>query len=153
LHSVPELLNLRGQNVLDTLFKFKRNATVNDKTKYDKFWLNDALLFRLSEKIRDYYEDQIHNMLFVARYHFKYILDKSVRSSTSKILAVIHTHNRRVNLVTNPVISREWGKDREVLTTSGTYPWSFVTQIFHNGQPSHGGKLYIELWLFIIIKG
>jgi hypothetical protein len=26
-----------------------------------------------------------------------------------------------------------------VLTTGGTYPWSFVTQIFHNGQPSHGG--------------
>jgi hypothetical protein len=23
--------------------------------------------------------------------------------------------------------------------TSGTYPWSFVTQIFHNGQPSRGG--------------
>jgi hypothetical protein len=23
-------------------------------------------------------------------------------------------------------------KDREVLTTSGTYPWSFVTQIFRN---------------------
>jgi hypothetical protein len=50
---------------------------------------------------------------------------------------------RRVNLVTNSVISREWGKDREVFTTSawsGTYPWSFVTQIFHNGQPSHGGN-------------
>jgi hypothetical protein len=31
---------------------------------------------------------------------------------------------RRVNLVTNPVISHEWGKDREVLTTSETYPWS-----------------------------
>jgi hypothetical protein len=39
---------------------------------------------------------------------------------------------RRINLVTNPVIKREWGKDREVLTTSGTYPWSFVTQIFHS---------------------
>jgi len=26
-----------------------------------------------------------------------------------------------------------------VLTTSGTYPWSFVTQIFDNGQPSHAG--------------
>jgi hypothetical protein len=25
-----------------------------------------------------------------------------------------------------------------VLTTSGTYPWSFLTQIFHSGQPSHG---------------
>ena len=46
---------------------------------------------------------------------------------------------RRVNLVTNPVISHEWGKDREVFTTSGTYLWSFVTHIFHNGQPSHGG--------------
>jgi hypothetical protein len=31
------------------------------------------------------------------------------------------------DLVTNPVISREWGKDRKVLTTSGTYPWSFVS--------------------------
>jgi hypothetical protein len=46
---------------------------------------------------------------------------------------------RRVNLVTNPVKSREWGKDRQVFTTSGTYLWSFVTQIFHNGQPSHDG--------------
>ena len=26
-----------------------------------------------------------------------------------------------------------------MFTTSGTYPWSFVTQIFHNGQQSHGG--------------
>ena len=26
-----------------------------------------------------------------------------------------------------------------MLTTSGTYPWSFISQIFHNGQPSHGG--------------
>ena len=25
-----------------------------------------------------------------------------------------------------------------MFTTSGTYPWLFVTQIFHNGQPSHG---------------
>ena len=46
---------------------------------------------------------------------------------------------RRVNLVTNPVVSRGRGSDWEVLTTSGTYPWSFVTQIVHSGQPSHGG--------------
>jgi hypothetical protein len=46
----------------------------------------------------------------------------------------------RVNLVTNPVISCEWRKDKEVFT-SGTYLWSFaiVTKIFHNGQTSHGG--------------
>jgi hypothetical protein len=39
------------------------------------------------------------------------------------------TDTRRVNLVTSPVINRECGKNREVLTTSGTYPWSFVTDI------------------------
>jgi hypothetical protein len=45
----------------------------------------------------------------------------------------------RVNLITNLVISHERGKDGKVLTTSGTYMWSFVTQIFHSGQLSHGG--------------
>jgi hypothetical protein len=50
-----------------------------------------------------------------------------VRSSCST------SGTRRVSLVINPVISREWGKDRGVLTTSGTYPWSFVTYIFCNG--------------------
>jgi hypothetical protein len=25
-----------------------------------------------------------------------------------------------------------------VCTTSGTYPWSYVTHIFHSCQPSHG---------------
>jgi hypothetical protein len=45
---------------------------------------------------------------------------------------------RRVNLVTNLVISHERGKDRDVFTASGTYLWSFVTQIFHGGQPGHG---------------
>ena len=44
-----------------------------------------------------------------------------------------------VNLVTNPVISHDWGKNREMLTTSGTYPRSFLTQTLHNGQPGHGG--------------
>jgi len=28
-----------------------------------------------------------------------------------------------------------------VFTTSGTYPWSLVTQLFHNDQTSHGGDL------------
>ena len=46
------------------------------------------------------------------------------------------TSIRRVNLVTNPVMRHERGKERELLTTSETYPWSFVTQIFHSGQPS-----------------
>ena len=36
----------------------------------------------------------------------------------------------QVTLVTNPVISHQRGKDREVVTTSGTYLWSFVFQVF-----------------------
>jgi hypothetical protein len=32
---------------------------------------------------------------------------------------------RRVNLVTTPEINHGWGKDREVFTTSGTYPWLY----------------------------
>jgi len=46
---------------------------------------------------------------------------------------------RRVNLVTTPVTSHERGMDRDVFTTYGTYPLSFVTLISNNGQPSHGG--------------
>ena len=46
---------------------------------------------------------------------------------------------RCVNLVTNLVISQERGKDRIVITANGTYPWSFMKQIFHSGQLSRGG--------------
>ena len=42
------------------------------------------------------------------------------------------SNTRHVNLVTNPVMSHEWGKDQEVFTSSGTYPWSFVTQILYS---------------------
>jgi hypothetical protein len=39
-------------------------------------------------------------------------------------------------------------------TTSGTYPWSFVTQIFHSGQPSHGGDSKIfEVMTSTLPKG
>jgi hypothetical protein len=62
---------------------------------------------------------------------------------SGRVSSSCSTHH--VNLVINPVISHEWGKDQEMFATSGTYPWSFVTQIFHNGQPSHGGN-HEMLW-------
>ena len=41
-----------------------------------------------------------------------------------------------------------------MFTTSGTYPWSFVTQIYHNGQPSHGGDRKIfEVMTSTLPKG
>ena len=44
-----------------------------------------------------------------------------------------------VTLGTNPVINNEWGKVREVLITSGPYPWSFMPHIFRNvNQPIVG---------------
>ena len=40
-----------------------------------------------------------------------------------------------------------------MFTTCGTYPWSFVTQIFHNGQPSHGGdRTIFEVMTSILPK-
>ena len=61
---------------------------------------------------------------------------------------------RRVNLVTNPVISREWGNDREVFTTCGTYPWSFLKQLFRSGQPSYGGdRKILEVRTSALPKG
>ena len=38
-----------------------------------------------------------------------------------------------ITLVTNSVICHEWGKDRIVITSKGTYLWSFVTQILYSG--------------------
>ena len=59
---------------------------------------------------------------------------------------------RLINLVTNPVIFHRPGKDREVFNTSGTYPSFFVTQIFHNGQPSHDGDRKKTIKIKISVK-
>jgi hypothetical protein len=45
-------------------------------------------------------------------------------------------------------------EDRDVLATSGTYPGSFVTQIFRSGQPSHGGdRNIVEVMTSSLPKG
>ena len=36
---------------------------------------------------------------------------------------------RRFTFVANSVINHEWWKDRIVITTNGTYPWTFVTGV------------------------
>jgi hypothetical protein len=47
-------------------------------------------------------------------------------------------------------LAKEW----EVLTTSETYPWSFVTQIFHNGKPSQGvDRIIFEVMTSTLPKG
>ena len=54
---------------------------------------------------------------------------------------------KRVVPVTKSVISNELEKDQKVLTTNGTYPWSFVTQVFCNGKlfPSFPMSLYLPV--------
>ena len=59
------------------------------------------------------------------------------KSQNKKQFASLFSNEFKI-LVKNPVINHERGKDREVLMTSGTYPWSFVTQICHNGPQCHG---------------
>ena len=53
---------------------------------------------------------------------------------------------RRVTPVANPMISHEKGTDGIVITTNGTYPWSFVTQLFRNGKSCHGDWLQLNLY-------
>jgi hypothetical protein len=54
-------------------------------------------------------------------------------------------------VVTYPVISLQWEKDRDVFTTSGIYLWSFMTQLLYNGQPSHGGDRKIDVFLTVFV--
>jgi hypothetical protein len=60
---------------------------------------------------------------------FEAITSNVLRSPPWHVREMYTSSTPRVNLVTNPVISHEWGNNMEVLTTSGTYPWPFVTQI------------------------
>jgi hypothetical protein len=56
---------------------------------------------------------------------------------------------RRVNLVTTLVICYEWGKDREVLTTRWTYPWSFCdTDI-----PQRSTKSFVAEIVLVLTHG
>jgi hypothetical protein len=52
-----------------------------------------------------------------------------------KPLLLHQWHPSRYSLLQRST-SREWGKG---MIANITYPRSFVTQIFRNGQPSHGG--------------
>ena len=60
--------------------------------------------------------------------------DRMCSGMVSSSSSTSGTH--RDALVANPVICHEWGKDWIVITTKGTYPLSFMTQI---------GVLIIEL--------
>jgi len=42
-------------------------------------------------------------------------------------------------------LSHEFVNNRIVITTRGTYPWSFGTQIFRIGYTSHGSKKWPQL--------
>ena len=50
-----------------------------------------------------------------------------LRYSGRVSISCFTSSTHRVNLATNLVISHEEGNDREVFTTDGTYPWSFLT--------------------------
>ena len=39
----------------------------------------------------------------------------------------------RLILVTNPLISHEWGNYRIMITTNEIYPWFFVAHVYRNG--------------------
>jgi hypothetical protein len=60
---------------------------------------------------------------------------------------------RRVNIVTNPIISREWVMDRAVLTISGTYRWSLWHWYFITvNQVMVVNITFSEWWLHLYQK-
>ena len=101
----------------NTMAKRQKDRQYNGQKKKDKSTNNDQQNYtensdpatRTSPKTRD-------ELMYPGR----------VSSSCS-------TSGTRLVTLGNPVISHEWRKDREVLTTSGTLPCSFVTQPFRNG--------------------
>ena len=52
----------------------------------------------------------------------------------------------RVTLITSTVVSHKWGKDQIMITTSGTYPWLFVTQIFCDFRNSASFIIFLYDW-------
>ena len=47
-------------------------------------------------------------------------------------------------------------KGAEKFAASGTYPWSFVTQLFHSGQLSHGApkkKKWVAIGIILSVFG
>jgi hypothetical protein len=67
-------------------------------------------------------------------------------NSTQKPLACSTYGTRRVTLVANPVISHEWGKNRIVITTHGTYPWPLVIHMLSRNVTVTTVKL-LKWWL------
>ena len=55
---------------------------------------------------------------------------------------------RRVNLVTNPVISHEWGKDREVFTTRWTYPFYYHHSTIYSQIYTYSDISILEIQIF-----
>jgi len=115
----------RYQREVIRIRKSKKDRERNDKKKTNKKTNNKQQSIKHTHKTKDR----------VTRTPLK---TWGERRCSGRVSSSCYTSGtRRANLVANPVISHEWGKDREVFTPNGTYPLLFVTHIFHNGQPSH----------------
>ena len=53
---------------------------------------------------------------------------------------------RRDTLLTNPVISHEWGTHRIMIMTNGTHLWSFVTHIVTHIFRNCGDRKTLKWW-------
>ena len=59
--------------------------------------------------------------------------ETGMNSGALKISSCFTCRSLRASFVTNPVINYGWENNWNVITTNGTKPWSFVTQILRNG--------------------
>ena len=127
---------------------FFYHQCISTKQNYEFEDTKRAIIIRISKKNRQHKEKVQKDTQRSTNHTYK-TKDRVIRTSlktgaelrySGMVSSSCSTSDtRRVNLIANPVINHEWGNDREVFTTSGTYPSSFVRQIFHSGKPSHVG--------------
>ena len=115
--------------------KSKKDRQHNDQTKKDKRINND--LQTITQKTKD----RVTQTSLITVGELRCSGRVSSSCSTSEA--------RRVNLVTNPVISHEWGKDREEFASSGASPRIRV-HLWH--RYSVTVNQVISLYIFVYMR-
>ena len=105
------------------------NSTSMHKVVYVIIWMCILYIFIYEYKLQNHKENK--SSIEHAKRYSSLKTEGELRCSGRVSSSFFTCDTRQATLVTNPVISHEWEYDQ--ITTNGTYPWSFVTQILRIG--------------------
>jgi len=118
-----------SHNVISrTLVVIGTDYTASSKSNYQTMTTTTPLIRRTDRSMANRKRTKWQTMVY------KTLHENHRWSSMNSTKSQWWTHVGPVMILfTTPVISHQWRKDRIVLMTTETYPWSFVTQIFRSG--------------------